>query len=170
MLISASTLICLPYTATGPAMVIALAKVTSTSSVPSALEALPIVKPVRPGPKLQPAVLNAPLKSAPNGSIRKTPGPAKPEVPVVGASLVSTNVPPLIVVAPVYVLLAVSVRVLPPSLVRLPVPPMVLATVMASDRLNTKAPLLVTVPVPKLPSVPPAPICNVPALIVVVPL
>ena len=53
---------------------------------------------------------------------------------------------------------------------RPPVPPIVLATVMASDRLNTKDPLLLTVPVPKLPAVPPEPICNVPALMVVVPL
>ena len=53
-----------------------------------------------------------------------------------------------------------------PLLVRLPAPTMLLATVTApAVELNTKAPLLVTTPVP---SRPPSLSCNVPALPTVV--
>ena len=51
-----------------------------------------------------------------------------------------------------------------------PVPPMSLATVTASLRLNTSEALSVTAPVPSVPAVPPLPICRVPEEIVVVPL
>ena len=67
-------------------------------------------------------------------------------------------------------LLLVSVRVLLPSLVKAPVPEMLLATVTSSERLKLRVLLLTTAPVPRLPLSPPSPICNVPALMVVVPL
>ncbi|MBI3197729.1 MAG: hypothetical protein HYZ40_09520 [Rhodospirillales bacterium] len=45
-----------------------------------------------------------------------------------------------------------------------------MATVIASDRLKARVALLVTAPLPRVPAVPPLPICRVPAEIVVGPL
>ena len=57
-----------------------------------------------------------------------------------------------------------------PSCVRVPVPEMTFDTVGVSVRSNTRFALSVTAPVPRLPVVPPFPICIVPVpLIVVVP-
>ena len=56
-----------------------------------------------------------------------------------------------------------------PIWLTLPVPAIALPTVMALDRLNVKAALLVTAPVPKEPVVVALPICKVPVLMVVVP-
>jgi hypothetical protein len=64
----------------------------------------------------------------------------------------------------------VSVNVPAPSFVSAPVPLIALATVNESLRLNVSVELFTTAPVPRVPVVPPLPICNVPALIVVVPL
>ena len=62
------------------------------------------------------------------------------------------------------------VSVLVPSLVRLPVPEIVLERVMASLRLIASVPLLVMeLLAEREPVVLPAPICSVPELIVVVP-
>jgi hypothetical protein len=63
-----------------------------------------------------------------------------------------------------------SVRVLVPILIRLPVPLMVLEMVIASLRLTVKLALLVMALLEEIePVVLPAPIWRVPALIVVVP-
>ena len=62
----------------------------------------------------------------------------------------------------------VSVSALAPALVRVPVPLMAWAKVRLSERSKISAPLLTTGP-PITPAVPPAPTCNVPALMVVVP-
>ena len=56
-----------------------------------------------------------------------------------------------------------------PFTTTLPLPPIALATVVSSERLKLSVPLLVTAPLPKLPLVPPLPICRVPALMVVPP-
>jgi hypothetical protein len=64
----------------------------------------------------------------------------------------------------------VRVSVLVPSLLRLPVPEMALATVSALERLKASVPLLATLPAPRLPVAPPLPICSVPDEIVVPPL
>ena len=56
-----------------------------------------------------------------------------------------------------------------PAWVTVPVPLMALATVIESLRLKTSAALLVTELLPRLPDVPPLPICRVPVLIVVTP-
>ena len=109
VLIKLSTLICLPNTETGPAISIAEARLISWSDVPSAPLALPIVNPVRPEPKLQPAVLNAPLKSSPVGWMRNTPVPAKVLPVGLAALCCNTRVPALIVVVPLYVLFDVNV-------------------------------------------------------------
>ena len=57
-----------------------------------------------------------------------------------------------------------------PDCVTVPVPEMRLLSLMALLLSYTKAALSTTPPVPKLPVVPPAPTCSVPALIVVPPL
>ena len=54
-----------------------------------------------------------------------------------------------------------------PNLLKAPVPEIALLTallpVIASERLKAKVPATVTSPVPKVPVVPPLPICKVPA-------
>ena len=100
VLMLASTRMFLPDTVKGPLRVMAVEIVTSTSAVPSAPAALPIVKPVRVVPKFHPKVLIAPLKSLPVGSMRNLPTPVKPEVPVVGAWLAKTSTPLLMAVLP----------------------------------------------------------------------
>ena len=84
-------------------------------------------------------------------------------------SLLKPKVPEFTVVAPVKVLLALSVNWPAPSWRKTPVPAITSATPMLSERLNINVPLLVTVPVPKLPVVPELPTCAVPELIVVPP-
>ena len=67
-------------------------------------------------------------------------------------------------------LLPVSVSVPAPSFVTAPVPEIMVDTVRASLRLMANVPLLVMPLVEEIaPLVPPAPICSVPALIVVAP-
>ena len=61
------------------------ATVSAWSPVPSALEALPTVNPLRLAPKVQPEVLKAPVKSLPTGSMRRAPGPLMLPVNAVGA-------------------------------------------------------------------------------------
>ncbi|GJD43422.1 hypothetical protein AFCDBAGC_1274 [Methylobacterium cerastii] len=61
-----------------------------------------------------------------------------------------------------------SVSVPAPDLVTLPVPETVPAKVIASERVNASVPLSTTLPTIE-PVVPPAPICSVPAEIVVPP-
>ena len=56
-----------------------------------------------------------------------------------------------------------------PAWVSEPVPEMTLATVKLFVRLNTSIPLLMMLPDPRVPVVPPLPICSVPPLTVVVP-
>ena len=63
----------------------------------------------------------------------------------------------------------VRVVVPAPICVTVPVPLMTLPTVSALLRLKVSAALSTTAPVPNWPVVPPFPTCNVPALIVVVP-
>src|SRR4029079_4272951 len=91
-----------------------------------------------------------------------------PSVPVV-PPLPICSVPALTVVAPLYVLAPVSVSVPAPSFVNAPVPLIALATANESLRLNVRAALFTTAPVPSVPIVPPLPIWSVPAEIVVVP-
>ena len=83
------------------------------------------------------------------------------EIPVAPAR---ARAPALIVVAPVQVFAPVSVTVPAPFCVSVPFPEMVFDTVRLSERLNTKAALLVTFPVPRFPDVPPMPSCSVPPL------
>ena len=59
----------------GPAMLIAVGMVTALSVVPSALLALPIVKPPSVGPNTQPEVEKSLVKSFDSGSMRKAPAP-----------------------------------------------------------------------------------------------
>jgi hypothetical protein len=66
-------------------------------------------------------------------------------------------------------LAAVNVVVPLPAWVTEPAPEIALPTVIASLRLNASAALSVTLPEPKEPLVPPLPICNVPAVMVVAP-
>ena len=80
----------------------------------------------------------------------------------------TNNVPPLIVVVPVYVFAPVSVSTPAPCLVKVPVPEITLETVKSLLRLNINAALLVTLPEPKTPVSPPLPICKLPFEIVVV--
>src|SRR5579862_5812641 len=79
-------------------------------------------------------------------------------------------VPLLIVVPPPYPLAAASVRLPEPACVNEPVPLMVFPTVGLLVRLNFKAPLSVTEPVPSEPVVVALPICKVlgPLIVVVV--
>ena len=137
---------------------------------------LPSRRPPRLAPSTKPSVrivdvLTALEKFSPRGSTTSEPGPLNALLLVVGALFRSTNVVSVSMsVAPVWLLLAVSVSVLPPLTETLPVPLMALATVTASLRLKLSAALLVTDPPPKVPDVAPLPICSVPALMVVVPL
>ena len=80
------------------------------------------------------------------------------------------SVPNATVVAPPYVFVAVKIVVPAPCCRSVPVPLIRLPTVITSLRLKTSAPLSVTEFVPRLPAAPPAPICKVPAVIVVTPL
>ena len=68
--------------------------------------------------------------------------------------------------------MVVKVVVLLALLLRVPAPLMALATVMLSERLKAKPALLdkATDPEPRVPVVPPLPICKVPPLMLVVPL
>lgn len=101
----------------------------------------------------------------------KTPLSTTPPVPSVPAvpPLPICKVPALIVVVPLYVFVAVSTVVPVPFWFNVPVPLMALATVRELLRLNTNEALSVTAPEPKVPAVPPSPICKVPALMVVTP-
>ena len=56
-----------------------------------------------------------------------------------------------------------------PAWVSVPVPEMALATVIVFERLNASTALFTTLPEPSVPMMPPAPTCNVPAVMVVVP-
>ena len=76
------------------------AMVSAWSPVPSALEALPMVKPLRLVPKVQPALEKAPVKSLPKGSMRSAPGPLMLPDSAVGALLLNTRAPPEMVVVP----------------------------------------------------------------------
>ena len=78
------------------------------------------------------------------------------------------NVPALMVVPPVCVLAPVSAVVPVPACVTVPVPLIAPGTVRVSVRLKLKAALLTMFPV-RLPAVPPAPICSVPAEMVTPP-
>ena len=60
-----------------------------------------------------------------------------------------------------------SVRVLVPNLLKVPLPEMALLTLVTPEWLNANAALFTTAPVPMLPVVLPLPICKVPALTVV---
>src|SRR6185437_5344020 len=80
------------------------------------------------------------------------------------------NVPALTVVAPVYVFALDKVRMPDPACVNEPLPLIRLPIEILSVRLNCNAALLVTLFVPNDPLVLPAPTCNVPALMVVIPL
>ncbi len=103
-----------------------------------------------------------------NANMPLSTTPAVPSVPVV-PPLPTCKVPALIVVVPLYVFVAVSTVVPVPFWFNVPVPLMALATVMELLRLNTNEALSVTAPVPKVPVVPPSPICKVPAVMVVTP-
>src|SRR6185437_15180074 len=81
----------------------------------------------------------------------------------------AVNVPALIVVAPVYVFALDKVRMPDPACVNEPLPLMRLPIEILSVRLNCNAALSVTLFVPNDPLVLPAPTCNVPALMVVIP-
>ena len=85
---------------TGPAIEMAEASVTAWSLVPSALDALPMVKPARLAPKLQPEVEKVPVKSLATGSMRSVPGPLMAPAKVLGALLLITSAPPEISVLP----------------------------------------------------------------------
>ena len=50
-----------------------------------------------------------------------------------------------------------------PNLLNVPAPETAWLTVRSSERLKAKLPATVTAPVPKVPVVPPLPICKVPA-------
>ena len=92
-----------------------------------------------------------------------------PRLPVV-PPLPTCSVPAVMLVVPVYVLLAARMVVPDPACVRLPVPVIVAPTVVTALRLKVRLALSVTAAaVPRLPVVPPLPTCNVPALIVVLP-
>ena len=84
----------------GPAIEVAEARVTSWSVVPSAPEALPMVKPPSVAPKLQPEVEKVPVKSLATGSMRSVPGPLMAPVKVLGALWLITSAPPAISVLP----------------------------------------------------------------------
>ena len=81
-------------------MPIAEPMVSAWSPVPSALEGLPMVRPPRVDGKVQAVVSNAPVKSADVGSMRSAPEPMKAPVSGLGASLLSTRVPPEMVELP----------------------------------------------------------------------
>ena len=74
------------------------------------------------------------------------------------------------VLPPLYVLAAVSASLPAPSLVRLPEPEMKLFSRTLSLRFAINIPLRIMSPLLIAPSVLPEPICNAPALMVVVPL
>ena len=150
-------------TVIGPLMDATVATVTS-----AALPDLPSVKPVRSVPNVNPVVDHAGEKLADAGSIVSVPAPPKPLELVDGALFRSTNAPPLMVVAPLYVPFEVSVSVLLPDLATAPVPEITPAKVIASLRLKVSVALFVTLPTIS-PDVEPAPTLNVPALIVVPP-
>jgi hypothetical protein len=83
---------------------------------------------------------------------------------------VNANVPPVMLTGPLNVFVPVNVVVPVPACKTVPTPEITFATDTASLRLNANVPLFVTVPPNgKFPVVPPPPICNVPALIVVAP-
>ena len=151
------------YTTTGPVIEAAVASVTSAE-----LPDLPSVKPVRVLPKLNPLVDQAEVKLVEAGSIVSVPAPPKLLEPVDGALFCSTKAPPLTVVAPVYVELAVRVSVLLPDFVTAPVPEIAPANETESLRLKVSVALLVTSPA-MTPAVEPAPTLSVPAEIVVPP-
>ncbi len=97
----------------GPAMLMAPSTVMAW-----VLPSLPRDSPLRVELKVQPEVENAPEKLIEAGSMRSAPIPLKVLLPGLGALFCSTRVPALRVVAPLYVLLAVSVSVPLPFLVR----------------------------------------------------
>jgi len=72
-------------------------------------------------------------------------------------------------VVPEYVLLPVRITV-PSVCLTVPLPEMALPIVVVPVRLNTRAALFTTAPVPSVPLAPPQPTYSVPALIVVPPL
>jgi hypothetical protein len=119
-------------------------------------------------PNTNPVVENELAKLPDAGSIVNVPAPPKVLDDVDGALFCSTSAPPLIVVAPVYELFDVSVRVLLPDLVTAPVPEIAPAKLTESLRLKTSVALFVTSPT-IAPTVPPAPTLRVPALIAVPP-
>ena len=131
-----------PYTVIGPLTDCAVLTVMAW-----VLPDRPSVKP--PRPLVVRENVKPELKLAPADWTTSEPGPLKALLLVVGASLCSTSVPALIVVAPLYVLAPLSVQVPVPALVRVPAPvPMMLAmlppAVPPSVRPN---PLPVMVPV-----------------------
>ena len=87
----------------------------------------------------------------------------------------TTKVPALTLNVPVkpfsLVLLPVSVSVLARFFCTVPAPPKTLARVSASLRLSSSCapPAIETLPVPRLPVVPPSPICRLPPVMLVVP-
>ena len=90
-------------------------------------------------------------------------------VPKLASALID-KVPPVIVVVPEYVLVLESVVVPAPACVKLPEPEITWLIVIASERLIVKFALLtIDEELAIDPVVPPAPICRVPLLIVVVP-
>jgi hypothetical protein len=122
-----------------------------------------------PGAKIplivvMPAIAPDPPRVAPAETKRLSEPVPEPLV------LLTISVPVLTVVPPVKVLLPVSVSVPAPFFLRAPVPEIMVDTVRASLRLIANVPLLLMPLVEEIaPLVPPAPICSVPALIVVVP-
>ncbi len=82
--------------------------------------------------------------------------------------LAKTSVPALIIVVPVKVLEPLSTNMPGPACVKEPEPLMTPANVLLSKQSKTSAPLSTMLPA-TLPTVPPLPICRLPALIVVPP-
>ena len=166
------------------APVIVLALVTAMVPLPPTIElALPnVTKPAYEAapplfmiapPELTPVplivrasrfVMVWPLRS--NAALAATVVPAA-TVPK-AVALPRRSVPAFMEVVPVYELLPESVSTLLPAWVTLPDPEMALETLRSFERLKINEPLLVTELLPKVPVVPPSPICKVPTEMVVV--
>jgi hypothetical protein len=126
---------------------------------------------VTPSPLI--SIGSATVKSPDNANVALFSTVVLPRVPPLSPSAVLSRIattPVEIVVFPVYVFALVNVSVPAPSLVSEPLPEITFPKEMASLRLKVRFALLVTLPLTLIePTVPPAPIERVPAVIVVPP-